>query len=372
MKMKFKLIIYVLIFITTQSCKSQSNEKGLSIIIEKEAEKFLKDNRFNAVSITVFDNGRSFLGHYGELDKNLNNKPTNETLYEIASVTKTMTGYLVACAINEQKLNLESSVYDILGKEYENLEYKGEPVRIKHLITHTSGLPLNVKGISELYQNSNTNNYRKAQKKLTEYKKEELLSDIKSLELNQKPGEVYNYSNVAPNLIAYILEKVYDKSFEHLLKEKLLIPAQMTNTHINLDNKQELLLANGYNDRNELMPNFKKPIELWGAAGRIKSNSKDLLNYIKWQLNNKNSIVKMTHQKLFYDVDNIWIGYFWEVIKDKDSIHIEHHGGIYGSQNWLMIFPEQNIGISIITNSSFPEANQIIKETANKILGKLR
>jgi len=369
--MKFKLVIFILIFATTQSCQSQPNEKDLPEIIGNEAKKFLKDNRFSAVSIAVFDNGREFLGHFGELDKNFNNEPTNETLYEIASVTKTMTGYLVACAINEQKLSLESSVYDILGKEYENLEYKGEPVRIRHLITHTSGLPLNVKGISELYQNSTTNNYYKAKKKLTEYTKEQLLSEIKSLELNQKPGEVYSYSNVAPNLIAYILEKVYNKSYEQLLAEKLLIPAQMTNTHINLDNDQEILLANGYNGRYELMPNFKKPIELWGAAGRIKSNSKDLLNYIKWQLNSENPIVKMTHQKLFYDVDNIWIGYFWEVIKDKNSSHIEHHGGIYGSQNWLMIFPEQNIGISIITNSSFPEANQIIKETANRILKKL-
>lgn len=369
--MKFRLLICILIFTTTQSCKPKSNENRLSLIIENEAENFLKDNRFNAVSIAVFDNGRSFLGHYGELDKNLNNKPTNETLYEIASVTKTMTGYLIACAINERKLSLESAVYDILGKEYENLEYNGEPVRIKHLVTHTSGLPLNIKGISELYQNSNTNNYSKAQKKLTFYEKEELLSEIKSLELNQRPGEVYSYSNVAPNLIAYILEIIYAKSFEQLLREKLLIPAQMNNTYINLDENQELLLANGYNGTNELMPNFKKPIKLWGAAGRIKSNSKDLLNYIKWQLNNENSIVKMTHQKLFYDVDNIWIGYFWEVVKDRDGIHVEHHGGIYGSQNWLMIFPEQNIGISIITNSSFPEANHMIKETANRILGKL-
>ncbi|MFK8039087.1 MAG: serine hydrolase domain-containing protein [Crocinitomicaceae bacterium] len=366
---KYKLIIYGLILLLALGCKLQSKEKGLSLIIENQAEKLLKDSRFNAVSIAVFDNGRSFLGHYGELDKNLNNKPTNKTLYEIASVTKTMTGYLVACAINDQKFTLESTVYDILGEEYENLQYRGEPVRIKHLITHTSGLPLNIRGISELYQNPNTNNYYKAQKKLSDYKKEELLSEIKSLELNQIPGKSYNYSNVAPNLIAYILEKVYAKSFEQLLEEKLFIPAQMTNTHINLDNDQKQLLANGYNDRNELMPNFKESIELWGAAGRIKSNSKDLLNYIKWQLNNENLIVKMSHQKLFHDVENIWIGYFWEVIDDDN--HIEHHGGIYGSQNWLMIFPEQDIGISIITNSSFPEANQIIKEAANRILGKL-
>lgn len=69
--------------------------------------------------------------------------------------------------------------------------------------------------------------------------------------------------------------------------------------------------------------------------------------------------------------DNIWIGYYWEIIENDDNTHIEHHGGIYGSQNWLMIFPKQSIGISVITNSSFSEANQLIKETANKTLNRL-
>ena len=146
--------------------------------------------------------------------------------------------------------------------------------------------------------------------------------------------------------MAYILETIYNKSYEQLLKEKLFIPAQMTNTFINLNENQQLFLANGYNDKNELMPNFKQPIELWGAAGRIKFNSKDLLNYIKWQLNEENPVVKMSHKKLYHDIDNIWIGYYWEVIERESCTHIEHHGGIYGSQNWLMIYPDKNIGIS--------------------------
>ena len=370
--MKIKIIIYSLVLLIIQSCNSQTSNHILSTIINEEAQLFLNDERFNAVSIAVYNNGESSIGHYGELDKDLGNRPTNQTLYEIASVTKTMTGYLVAMAINEGKLTLDDPIYDILGKKYLNLQYREEPVTIQHLITHTSGLPLNIQGVSRLYQNPNSNNYSKAQKILANYSKEELLLEIQSIKLTQKPGEDYSYSNVAPNLIAYILEVVYNKPFEQLLKEKLFIPAKMTNTHINLDNRQQTFLANGYNGDNELMPNFKKPIQLWGAAGRIKSNSEDLLNYIKWQLDEKNDDVKLSHKKLFHDVDNIWIGCYWEVIEDNVSYHVEHHGGIYGSQNWLMIYPEQNIGISIITNSSFLQANQLIKETANRIINRMK
>lgn len=358
----------VLVF---QNCYSQRKSTDVSKVVTEQANEFLEDERFNAVSIAIFAKGKSYIGHYGELDKGLNNQPTNETLYEVASVTKTMTGYLVASAVNEGKLKIEDAVYDILGEDYNNLQFDGEPVKIEHLITHTSGLPLNVQGVSELYQNPSPSNYEKAQKELTFYSKENLLSEVKSLRLTQKPGEHYSYSNVAPNLLAHILEVVYHKPYEQLLNEKLFVPAQMTNTFVNLNDDTQKLLANGYNGENELMPNFKKPIRLWGAAGRVKSNSEDLLNYIKWQLNEDNPVVQLSHQKLFHDVDNIWIGYLWEIIQNESNSHIEHHGGLYGSQNWLMIFPEKDIGISIITNSSFPQANQLIKETANKIINRL-
>ena len=218
--MKLKTLTYVLTLLIFQNCNPQTNSPDLSKIATEEAKKFLKDQRFNSVSITIFDNGKSYIGHYGELDKGLDNQPTNKTLYEMASVTKTMTGYLVASAVNERKLKLDDTVYDILGETYKNLQYNGEPVRIKHLITHTSGLPLNVQGVSELYQNPSLNNFKKAQKKLAFYRKEDLLSEVKSLQLTQKPGENYSYSNVAPNLLAHILEIIYNESFEELLKRK--------------------------------------------------------------------------------------------------------------------------------------------------------
>lgn len=369
---KFKTTIYILTLAVIQNCNTQTNEKKLSIIVDEEAQSFLEDKRFNALSIAVYNKGVDYIGHYGKLDRDLGNTPTNETLYEIASVSKTMTGYLVALAVEEGKFKLDDKVYDILGQEYKNLQYKGEPVTIKHLITHTSGLPLNIQEVSRLYQNPSLNSYQQAQKILTQYSKNDLLSDIQSIKLKSKPGKNYSYSNIAPNLVAHILEVVFGKKFEELLKEKLFTPAKMFNTSINLNNRQKILLANGYNQNNELMPNFKEPVKLWGAAGRIKSSSKDLLNYIKWQLNENNTSVKRSHKKLFYDTANIWIGYYWEIVDVNGENHIEHHGGIYGSQNWIMIFPKKNIGISIITNSSFPEVNQLIKEVAYKIIKQIK
>lgn len=368
---KNRIFMFSLLVLIATNCKAATNTDNLSEIVTNEAEKFLRDNRFSGVSITVFNKGESFIGHFGELDFKQGNTPTNQTLYELASVTKTMTGYLVACAIYEGLFTLDTPVKEILGEEFNNLSFGGEPVRIRHLITHTSGLPLNVNQVSELYDQPSANSYQQAHRILTNFTQQSLLEEVKSLQLTEAPGQNYGYSNVAPNLIAHILETIYQKSFDALLTEKLFVPAQMTDTSINLDDQSRAFLANGYNENNERMPTFKQAINLWGAAGRIKSNTNDLLNYIKWQLSEDNPIVQLTHQGLFYDVENIWIGYYWEVIKNEASEHVEHHGGLYGSQNWLIVHPEENFGISIISNSSFPEANGLLKETANNILEQL-
>lgn len=366
-----RIFIFSLLCLSTFGCRAAPNTSNLAEIVTNQARSFLADSRFSSVSITVFNKGESFIGHFGELDFEQGNTPTDQTLYEIASVTKTMTGYLVACAVYEGKLTLDTPVKEVLGEEFNNLSFEGEPVRIRHLITHTGGLPLNIDQVSELYDQSGINSYQQAQNILTSYSQQDLLAEVKSLRLTEKPGERYSYSNVAPNLIAHILEAVFQKKFDALLTEKLFIPAQMTNTSINLDGHGKELLANGYNDNNERMPSFKNAINLWGAAGRVKSNTSDLLNYIKWQLDEENPVVKLTHQGLFHDVENIWIGYYWEVIRNKSSEHIEHHGGLYGSQNWLIVHPEENFGISIVSNSSFPEANGLLKEAANNILDQL-
>lgn len=366
------VFIFIGLAIPFSSCEAQNEQERVKLVIEKHAAEFLGDSRVGAVSIGVLLKGKIYTHHEGELDPGQENKPTNQTLYQIASVTKTMTGYLVAQAVKEGKISLDDEVSRYLGSAWIEKEYDGFPVRIKHLITHTSGLPLNVKGVSELYEQGGPDVYRQARDFLTNYKKEALFEELKITQLTNQPGVQYGYSNVAPNLVAHILEQVYNTSFEDLLKTYIIDPAGMTDTHINLSQTDQERLANGYNDDGMLMPNFKKPIQLWGAAGRAKSKPLDMMKYATFLLDPQNEAAKMSMQQLFYDVDNIWIGYYWEMVKDENGLHAEHHGGLYGTQNWLLIYPQFDLAVSVITNRSFPAANQLIKQTALGIVEDLK
>ncbi|MEM6720590.1 MAG: serine hydrolase domain-containing protein [Bacteroidota bacterium] len=371
MKFIHKTLCLVTLVYLLQGCQAQIDPTKIEAAVENRAQLFLQDARISSVSINIYADGKFFSNHFGELDKGKGNTPTDSTLYEIASVTKTMTGYLVAKAIHDKKIALDDPVTKFLGPAYKNLSFQGNPITIQHLLTHTSGLPLNMEGIDELQAQGTKEACEKAQKILTNYTKESFLKALQNVTIQQAPGVQYSYSNVAPNILAYILEMVYQKPFEILIKEELFTPLGMEATAINLSDAQQLLLTNGYNDNGERMPSYKQPIQLWGAAGRVKSNSQDLLKYIQFQLQKENSIVQATHSKLFRDLENVWIGYFWEIIEDENGTRLEHHGGLYGMQNWMIVYPEYNVGISILTNASFPETSQLLKATATDIFNDI-
>jgi CubicO group peptidase (beta-lactamase class C family) len=101
--MKIKLLIlFTSIFII--SCKSSQEKKQVSkkdpveLSMDRNADSLLLDSTINAISIGVYKDGKTYINHYGELDKGKENKPTDETIYEIGSVSKTFAGTLEAQA----------------------------------------------------------------------------------------------------------------------------------------------------------------------------------------------------------------------------------------------------------------------------------
>lgn len=340
-----KYVSFILLF-ALLGCKSvhSIHHQNVENAIKKNALQLLEDKRFHSVSIAVLKDGKSTIKHFGELTIGKGNKPNDSTLYELASVTKTFTGYIAAKAVLDQKIHLEDDIRIYLNEPYPNLEYKGEPIRIKHLITHTSGFP-NFPIKSE--------------------NKEAFFEGLKLINIETKPGERYFYSNTAPELTAYILEKVYQKPYEELVTEFVLKPNTMTQTKFTLNENDKTRLVKGYNDKNELMPNFQRT--LWGGISGLHSTTTDLVKYMKLQLDQSNPIVNESHQKLYKEGSDFWEGYHWYIIENDDELIYRHHGGIYGMQNWLVIYPKQNMGISILTNTSFNETGEILEKVVDNL-----
>jgi CubicO group peptidase (beta-lactamase class C family) len=331
------------------SCKTENTKISSSEIIDKYANEFLKDKRTHSVSIVLFNKGKSFTRHFGEQTIGKKNPPNDSTYYELASVTKTFLGTMAAQAVLEGKISLRDTITNYLQEDYPNLFYDGQPISIKHILTHTAGFP----NFPPTMEN-----------------KKKFLEGLKQVKITSEPGKEFHYSNTAPEITAYILEQVYNIPYQKLISKYILEPNGMEQTKFELNEEENKQLIQGYNGNNELQEHFKN--NLWGGIGGLHSTTTDLLKYIKYHLNENNTIIKESHQNFFKTSYEFDIGYYWNIVKTKDDICFRHHGGIWGMQNWLMLYPRENIGIAVLSNSSFDGIDDMLETLAINIYNEVK
>ena len=353
-------ILFVFAWTCLLSCKvlSQANAKGrldqqIPSILDRNATSFLDDPQIYSLSIGVFIAGESYIQYYGELDPSKENKPSDHTLFEIASVSKSFAGTLVAQSVLDGKIDLDADIRDYLDGDYPNLEFQGHAIKVKHLLTHTAGLPRFLPlSINDCFETIDETLPFRINKIEEAYSKELFLEDLKAITLQEVPGTVYRYSNADVELIALILERVYDTTYEDLLQKVICEAAGMRRTKIRLSQEEETKLANGYGESNMLVPHFSNP--LWGAGSGIKSTIPDLMKYVAFHLDSTHRAA-IESRKLLYTNDALQIGYLWPIFtNEEDGTYYQIHGGAFGTQNMLLIAPKYNLGISVVTNQSGP------------------
>ena len=113
-------------------------------------------------------------------------KPNSDTVFEVASITKTYTGLLLTQAVLDEKVQLDEDIRTYLDYDgYENLQYSNTPITLRHLATHRSGLPQDFSYTSEDRRNG------RAFEKIATYSQQQFFVDLGQYQLSSEPGEEY-------------------------------------------------------------------------------------------------------------------------------------------------------------------------------------
>ncbi|MBP2830619.1 beta-lactamase family protein [Aquimarina sp. U1-2] len=372
--MRHTLFIIIFIHLLTGCNTSEKKRKKetvatVKLLVTKHADSLLEDPKINAVSIGIYKNGKKYTSHHGVLDKGQGNSPTDSTIYEIASVSKTFAGVLVANAVIEGKIKLEDDIRTYLKQDFDNFEYKRHPIRIKHLLTHTSRMSKFLpERINALFSDFNEELPFKVHEIQKSYSKQEFLSDLSQLKIDTIPGVKYKYSNADTELMAQILENVYQKPFDSILTSYFNDHVDMKNTHIHLSKNKMHHLANGYGMTGKMVPH---EAVLYGADGGVKTTLPDMVNYIEFQLDLSNPTVLESHRVLYVN-NSRKMAYYLPVKMHKEyGVYYSMHGGSFGTQNWLFILPEHDMGITIVTNQSDLDTANKLAHTVKALLQEL-
>ncbi|WP_144959844.1 serine hydrolase domain-containing protein [Gillisia sp. Hel_I_86] len=205
----------IILLITVQFAFGQSRAQKIDSISQIIHNK----NPEIAISIGFIDMGKEYFFNYGKISRKSELEVNENTIYEIGSVTKVLTANLLAQAQDEGKLKTDDFIDNYLPKEYIlSDEIKGK-LKISDLASHQSGLPdFNFIKLMEL----NPNQPLDINKEIVH----SIINDRTSL---LDYGN-YHYSNISYVLMGMILENIYAKDFDTLVREKILTPAQMANT----------------------------------------------------------------------------------------------------------------------------------------------
>lgn len=338
-------------------------------IVNNSVQTFLNDSAMVGLSIGIYLNGKDFFFNYGSTQKEKQILPTRRTIYEIGSISKTFTGTLLARAVKDKMVKIDDDIRMYLEGNYPNLEYNGQPIKLSHLVSHISGLPTFLPDNPKLFDNPNFDILPFTISKIqNNYTKTNFFKDLHNVKLDTIPGYNFHYSNSGAQLLKFILEKVYNKPFDKLLKEFITKPLKMYETN-SLYRKNNLkMLAKGYNGNGKLMPTIP---QIQDAAGGIFSTTADMLRYLKFHINENNEVTALSHKVTTGDINDYAIGLNWqEQIIEKKYKKIWQSGGTFGFGSYCVVYPDLNIAIILLSNESDQSTQGKLEEIANKIFNK--
>lgn len=332
-----RVILLLFVFITSKIHSQENKTEKIDAILQS----YDKPNA-PGLSIGIVENGiliyTKGIG-FASIEKNIKND--TKTAFSIASIAKQFTASCIWVLVQEKKLSLE----DDIRKYLPEMPNYGTPIKIKHLLNHTSGIR-NYHTIMDLQGFDYDSEYYNNETVL------QLASNQKGL--NNKPGEKVLYSNTNYNLLTLIIERVSGKNLNEFAKDKLFQPLQMNSSCFKISSTQIIEnKAEGYQFTDGKYISNTSSQESYGA-GSMASTVEDVLKWIA-VLNGTNSELKSLSKFLIH-CEKLENGekekYARGVMVDKYKGFqtISHSGFGWGGQSQLITIPEKNIGIIIMTN----------------------
>jgi D-alanyl-D-alanine-carboxypeptidase/D-alanyl-D-alanine-endopeptidase len=313
----------------------------MDLLVDSALRSFMQSPQNCGISIGISENGKNYFYNYGEIKRESKLLPDKNTIYEIGALTATFCGILLAKAVTENKISLEEDIRKYLPGKYADLTYYQRPVRIKHLANHTSGLPHLPDDLTSQDNFDPANPYKN-------YTKQQIFMCLQRFRPAREPGQVCEYSSLGIAVLGIILEKVYNTSFETLVREKICVPNNMFNTCITLTSMQWNYFSPGYNVDGEPVPAWD--LGAFAAAGGLRSTSQDLLNYLNYNLNEKDPSVGLSHNITFSGKEKVGLAWFVKKTKQGNTL-LWQSGGTLGSGGFTGAVKEQNCSVVILANN---------------------
>lgn len=323
------------------------------------------------VIATIADNHTSIAG-FGRTTLGSCNVPDENTIFEIGSLSKVFTATLLADMIEKGEISLDEPVTSILSSENLDTEWTDENITLKHLVTHTSGLPRLPPCVSyarRLWAALTAGDpYVKCSedKLLAPFQKERF--EVKKAgkeRVGQFRAGDFKYSNYGFGLLGIILSRKTGMSYNEMVQKRISIPLGLTDTVTVLSTAQQQRLATGYRSYLTIGSCYVAQIagswnltEAIASAGALRSTAKDISRFLQANMGLMPSCLfsaalKRSHGTLYSNKDiRVGMGWIYTEVDGFEEPVIFHNGMTGGYAAFLGFCENAHIGVAVLANSS--------------------
>lgn len=306
------------------------------------------DNTVGVAVGLIRPGGEKQMFFFGEKTRGQGDTPDANTLFEIGSITKTMTATVLADMVRKGEISLDDAVENYLPEVNNFPNYNGQKITFKHLANHTSAFPRLPDNLQR------TNNFDPNQPYLN-YGKELMIEFLGDYVLPYPIGSQEEYSNFGVSLLGYTLAKIKGKPLEELFQEIIFDELAMTTA--------TTLVPANYDNVAQPYDEDLNAVEMWNmseatlGAGGVKASLKDMMQYLEANLgygnSDLNNTLALTHETTQtlnppFNVGLAWTNFY----NQADNTTLTwHNGGTAGTVTVMGFVKDLDMGFVIMFNT---------------------
>jgi CubicO group peptidase (beta-lactamase class C family) len=306
--------------------------------------------RIPGVAVGLWWRGFTYLRGFGVTDVDHPTPVTADTVFRVASTTKTFTGTTIMRLVERHRIDLDRTVRSYLPDFRTADPAASNRVTIRQVLNHSAGW------LGDFFLDTGAGDDAIAK----------YVAAMSQLPQLTAPGSTFAYNNAALALAGRLIETATNKTYEQAVQQLVIEPLGLHHSAYSLEDLPGVSWAVPH----DIDPVTLQPVAepgYWAlprsinAAGGLISSARDQLRWARFQLGNGRPLLTTRALRymqshpgpggtLFVELDGV--GVTWMIRPTAEGPKVIQHGGDWsGQHSGFLMVPERDFALTVLTNS---------------------
>ena len=363
MRARFKTLVTIGMAVALASCRADpvAPSKPAADAVAAAALSAFGARQLPGMSVVVLEGDTVLLSRsYGYADLNSRQPVDDGTIFQLGSISKQFLAAVVVLLATEGKLSLDDPIVEHVS----GLAHVPATVRVRHLLSHTSGIRelFQLPGALEAFDDLSRT-------------RAELMAAVRRAPLDFAPAARWSYSNTNYTLLAALVEHVAGRPYEDVIVERLLAPLGLRSLRQCRSVPQGPSEAVGYVwDGTTNVPAAPENMEWIRGDGGFCGTAGDVARWTSLLASGKvvppeqyAVMARPTRLDSGQDVD---YGFALSLVRPDGLAKVSHGGAMRGYSGQASYYPDRRVAIAVLTNRGDVRADAIERAIARATLGR--